>query len=783
MFTIYRASNSEAAHKIYPSCLSRLGLGYPLWHPEPHDTGSPQIGDVGYARDGAFVRLFNINTSFEHYRVTTWSPQFDVREELPSKLFYSDKRHSPIGPGRFPSRGVEEIEVRGDLAGGAAGSSVALSASYGCREVHGALLVLKSHASAESLYDNRDLEAYMIREHENWHAYAQGDVGHRVEPGEIVLVCGWVKAPADWATAAFSNSSSTRGMSIGGQIAQFFGLSLSGLRRRSYSGPPMERCGTKYPDTADTNDPKNQCIFVKRYKIKKRAGLVRVILAGAGYDDPRIGGDDDKKGPDLRALAPATSERANELLFESQQRPFDPLDVLLEYILEVSKAQVALARDEDLEEMFGGEVCPIDLPTYLRKRQPPVVVEGVVGRVSINELLARERNKLHRRRITAPDLVRWPNITARGAANISSGSVDLLRGHKRDEPTLSSTPFLQVGSGAGKLRAPNSFALSPDGSLLAVSWESPRITLWRTSDGLRLNVLADLEHRHEVNVIAFSSDGKCLASGTFGRTVVLWDAVHAASLACLRGHNTMIVRLAFSPRGRHLASGSMDGMVFVWDLSTGRPSYRYVASDGSGVRQLVFNYSGSLLAAVFRSKVILFNIDTHISERAEIPFDATREDATVAFSPDGSHIAVASRVSAGVYATDNAQRKIEIGGKNDGAAFATYSADGKTIASISSGCAMMQDAVTGGIILKLPISGAASTLALSSDGKFLVTPFAQRDVMVWDARTGDRMALLQNVSELPITDLRFLPDSRRILFAGDTGPIGTVNIADISRVR
>ncbi|EKM58888.1 uncharacterized protein PHACADRAFT_249001 [Phanerochaete carnosa HHB-10118-sp] len=60
----------SAPYEIYSSSLDTLYLGHALWYPEPHVTGEPQIGDVGFARRGAFVRLFNLDTSAPEKKVT-----------------------------------------------------------------------------------------------------------------------------------------------------------------------------------------------------------------------------------------------------------------------------------------------------------------------------------------------------------------------------------------------------------------------------------------------------------------------------------------------------------------------------------------------------------------------------------------------------------------------------------------------------------------------------------------------------------------------------------------
>ncbi|EKM58843.1 uncharacterized protein PHACADRAFT_248940 [Phanerochaete carnosa HHB-10118-sp] len=120
MFELYRSSSTPdptSPYVVYPSSMFSLDLGYALWYPEPHDsTGKPEIGDVGYVRHGAFIRLFNINTSEPDHRVGFWKPPFDITDPPTPDVFILDKRHRPIHHGHYPSHGVKKKELHGSLS-------------------------------------------------------------------------------------------------------------------------------------------------------------------------------------------------------------------------------------------------------------------------------------------------------------------------------------------------------------------------------------------------------------------------------------------------------------------------------------------------------------------------------------------------------------------------------------------------------------------------------------------------------------------------------------------
>ncbi len=93
------------------------------------------------------------------------------------------------------------------------------------------------------------------------------------------------------------------------------------------------------------------------------------------------------------------------------------------------------------------------------------------------------------------------------------------------------------------------------------------IKIWDTQTGQELNSLAG--HNNIVNGLAFSRDGRMLASGGFDSTIKLWDVSSGRELRTLTGHTGSIVALDFSSDGRFVASGSDDGSARLWNSKTG----------------------------------------------------------------------------------------------------------------------------------------------------------------------------------------------------------------------
>jgi WD40 repeat protein len=74
-------------------------------------------------------------------------------------------------------------------------------------------------------------------------------------------------------------------------------------------------------------------------------------------------------------------------------------------------------------------------------------------------------------------------------------------------------------------------------------------------------------HKDDIKCVAFSPDGKLLASSSQDDTVRLWEAATGKEVRTLRGHRGAVQSVAFGPDGKLLASGSADNTVKVWRLS------------------------------------------------------------------------------------------------------------------------------------------------------------------------------------------------------------------------
>ncbi|MBD2441613.1 Ig-like domain-containing protein, partial [Nostoc sp. FACHB-110] len=110
-------------------------------------------------------------------------------------------------------------------------------------------------------------------------------------------------------------------------------------------------------------------------------------------------------------------------------------------------------------------------------------------------------------------------------------------------------------------------AYSPDGKTIATGAEDSRIAIWDEETGKLRNILQG--HRSFVNDVVFSPDGSILASASQDNTIKFWNLKTSEATRTLLGHADGVTSIAFSPDGKLLASASDDGSVRLWPVVSG----------------------------------------------------------------------------------------------------------------------------------------------------------------------------------------------------------------------
>jgi WD40 repeat protein/serine/threonine protein kinase len=212
------------------------------------------------------------------------------------------------------------------------------------------------------------------------------------------------------------------------------------------------------------------------------------------------------------------------------------------------------------------------------------------------------------------------------------------------------------GQEIGKLKGPTklvfSVAFSPDGKRLAAGSMDETVTVWDlspgpspTSGGERGGVHEPITlHGHSESVlsVAFSPDGKWLASASHDGTIKLWDSMSGQLIRTFLGHSRAVNCVVFSPEGNRLASASADATVRIWGATSGQQMQR-LEGHTFDVNCVVFSPDGKRLASAAASVDKTVKVWDTISGQETLTFKGHNLGFPgVAFSPDGQRLAAAS---------------------------------------------------------------------------------------------------------------------------------------------
>jgi WD40 repeat protein len=293
-------------------------------------------------------------------------------------------------------------------------------------------------------------------------------------------------------------------------------------------------------------------------------------------------------------------------------------------------------------------------------------------------------------------------------------------------------------------------------------------------------------HTNYVRSLAFSPDGKLLASSSDDGTLILWNAASGKELITLQTHADRATRLAFSPDGKTLASAGNDGTVEFWSVPDGRelrsfsgmfraafsPDWKTIAAfwqdsakkyharmfdlaSGSGLSDLDIDYSqfafspdGRILASgVSRHNIFLWEVATGKASGI-LTGEGAWYSGPLFFSPDGKWIASTSDAYSGnwtfgLWSLEQEKEILVFHGHERSVNAVGFSADGKMLISGSSdGTLKFWNAATGGLLRTMKRTSGKKTdygypldgincVAISADGTLLASGSSDGLVRLW----------------------------------------------------
>jgi WD40 repeat protein len=297
-----------------------------------------------------------------------------------------------------------------------------------------------------------------------------------------------------------------------------------------------------------------------------------------------------------------------------------------------------------------------------------------------------------------------------------------------------------------------------------------------------------LRHESQVCCVAFSPDGKLLASGGLDRVIRFWDPATGKELRRLEGHTESVKGIAFSPDGRTLASGGYDRVVRLWDVASGR-QVQLFDDPADEIWRLAYSPDGKVLATEEQhGRLVVRDLATS-EELWRLPTHGAGS-RPLAFSPDGRALAtVIDRNLVRMFETMSGRLLCEFNGHEAAVCALAFSPDGRTLASagFDSGIRLWA-ADTGQGLGWLPghtspawqfVEGrpvVVGALLFAPDGKTLASHADDGILRLWDVASGDELLRIPRGPDWTNV-LAFSPDSKALAIAGGEAVVSLLAVA------
>lgn len=246
-----------------------------------------------------------------------------------------------------------------------------------------------------------------------------------------------------------------------------------------------------------------------------------------------------------------------------------------------------------------------------------------------------------------------------------------------------------------------SLSFSPEGAKFAVGNHNNYITVLNMEGEELLKLIG---HKHYVQSVKYSPDGKFLATASMDSTAKLWDASTGKEIMKFEGHTEGILNLAYSPNGKYIATGSLDHTTILWDAKSGDK---------------------------------LFQLSGHKSEVAEVTFS---NDSNILMTGSSDGTAKAWDVKSGkiLYALEGHEGVV--GG-------VVFTPDDKVIATASTNKIRLWNAIAGKHIHT--INGnkeSIMSIFISPDGQFISSSSTNGLIKIWQIKGGKEVCQLEGHS-------------------------------------
>ncbi len=320
----------------------------------------------------------------------------------------------------------------------------------------------------------------------------------------------------------------------------------------------------------------------------------------------------------------------------------------------------------------------------------------------------------------------------------------------------------------GHTRSIDAVAFSSDGRLIATASSDETVKLWDVMTGKQIISLT-AHGFGTIKALAFSPDNKFLASGGDDQKIKLWRVEDGGEVGVFKGHTHYVRCVAFSPDGKILASGGLDKKIRLWDVATQQPIR--VLDEDKYLYSIAYSPDGKKIASSGEGRDSkIWDLETGrpvvTLSRSDLWSDRI---TSLAFSPDGKIVATGNldkTVRLWDAATGVVTKTLpEIGGE---VLTVAYSPDGKVIASADTGGKLyLWNAKDGSELKHLDAhNGRVNSVAFGLNSTILASAGSDMKVKLWDIETGREVRTFASHAGI-VVSTAISPDSRLLAQAGD----------------
>lgn len=301
------------------------------------------------------------------------------------------------------------------------------------------------------------------------------------------------------------------------------------------------------------------------------------------------------------------------------------------------------------------------------------------------------------------------------------------------------------------------------GNYWAACFTTGEVRVWQMGSN---TLYAIMQAHSNASALAFTSDGRTLASGGRDTLIKLWDVESKTLLRVLTGHTSYVNSLDFSPDGQILASSDAEGIIHIWDVSTGA-SLKTIAVSHEAVFDIHWHPDGRLLAGACSDHAVHI-WDTQSGERVQTFSGHKQYVITVKFSPDGMWLVSGSYDhTVKLWDVNSGVAVKTFSGHTNSVGTVDFSPDGKIVASGSFDANIYLWKLNSNEAHMI-LSGhkdAIHSVAFARNGVTILSGGKDGTIREWDMASGDNIHVIAGYSNL-FYDVSFSPDGRSLASNG-----------------